>query len=119
MTIEAHNKTSARSSSVARIALLAGVALLTACSATKRHSVTVGAVPEDYRTNHPITIAEREAVYDVAVTADATGLSDLQKQAIAGFLGNYDRTSGSGLKVMVPANSPNAAAANRDAERAR
>ena len=113
MDIEAHNKTSARTRWVVRATLLAGAALLTACSATQRHSVTVGAVPEDYRTNHPITISEREAVYDVPVAADATGLSDLQKQAVAGFLGNYDRSTGSGLKIMVPANSPNAAAANR------
>ena len=94
-------------------ALVAGAAFLSACSATKQDSVTVGAVPEDYRTNHPITIAEREAVYDVPVAGDATGLSLMQKQAVSGFIANYDRSSGAGVKVMVPQGSANADGANR------
>ena len=40
--------------------------LLAGC-ATKRDSITVGAVPDDYRTNHPIVIAEKEQVLDLPV----------------------------------------------------
>ena len=35
----------------------ATVALLSGCA--KRDSITVGAVPDDYRTNHPIVIAQK------------------------------------------------------------
>ena len=39
--------------------LRSSVSLLAGCA--KRDSITVGAVPDDYRTNHPIVIAEKDA----------------------------------------------------------
>ena len=50
---------------------VAAATALGGCGALKRDHVTVGSVPQDYRTNHPITIAEREAVYDLPVAQDA------------------------------------------------
>ena len=44
----------------------AAVALL-AAGCAKRDSITVGAVPDDYRTNHPIIIAEKEETLDLPV----------------------------------------------------
>ena len=40
--------------------------LLAGCANT--HHVTVGATPDDYRTNHPITIQEREKTADIPVS---------------------------------------------------
>ena len=41
------------------ILAVAAVGLLAGCA--NRDSITVGAIPDDYRTNHPIVIAEKEA----------------------------------------------------------
>ena len=62
----------------------AAMTALGGCAALKRDHVTVGSVPQDYRTNHPITIAEREAVYDLPVTQDAKALSASQADALKG-----------------------------------
>ena len=45
------------------------VAVARRCSpaAPQRDSITVGAVPDDYRTNHPIVIAEKNQVIDLPV----------------------------------------------------
>ncbi|RUY10797.1 pilus assembly protein CpaD, partial [Mesorhizobium sp. M7A.F.Ca.US.006.01.2.1] len=41
---------------------VAVAALLTGCA--QRDSITVGAIPDDYRTNHPIVIAEKNQKID-------------------------------------------------------
>lgn len=88
--------------------------LLSGCSMFKpRDHVVVGSIPDDYRTNHPITIAEREAAYDIAVANAATGLLPSQHGPIQGFMNGYDRTNGSQVKVMVPAGASNTAAARK------
>ena len=52
---------------------VATVALLSGCAFQKRDSITVGAVPDDYRTNHPIIIAEKEETLDLPVGASDRG----------------------------------------------
>jgi len=83
--------------------------LLAGCA--KRDSITVGAIPDDYRTNHPIVISEREEVMDVPVGASALRMSRGQRDVIAGFLAGYDTEAGTPMRILVPANSVNAAAA--------
>lgn len=85
-------------------------AFLAGCAS--RDSITVGSVPDDYRTNHPITIAEREQVFDLPVGAGSMTLSRGQREAIGGFLADYDRQSATAVRVMVPTGSLNAAAAS-------
>ena len=48
-------------------------------AAPKRDSVTVGAVPDDYRTNHPIVIAEKKQVLDLPVGASDRGMTAPQR----------------------------------------
>ncbi|ERM03422.1 hypothetical protein Q644_11290 [Brucella intermedia 229E] len=62
----------------ARPALVAlSLALLAGCA--NRQHVTVGALPDDYRTNHPITIAEREQVTDIPIAQADQKLSPMQR----------------------------------------
>lgn len=84
--------------------------LLAGCA--KRDSITVGAVPDDYRTNHPIVISEREEVMDVPVGASALRMSRGQRDVLAGFLAGYDLRTAAPMRILVPANSANAAAAS-------
>jgi len=88
---------------------LALAGLLAGCA--KRHSVHVGAVPDDYRTNHPIMIAEKERTLDLAVASSDRGATDSQRSAIEGFLANYDPKAAPVLNIMVPDGASNSAAA--------
>lgn len=94
-------------------AILLAATLLPGCAAMKRDHVVVGSVPQDYRTNHPITISEREATLDLA--AESGELTKGEVDTLEGFLGHYDGSSGSIVRIMVPEGSANQAAAQRKA----
>lgn len=95
------------------LAAVAVVAMTSGCAAVKRDHVVVGSVPQDYRTNHPITIAEREIALDMP--ADSGGMTKGEEETLAGFLGRYNRESGNVVRLMVPSGSANEAAAVRKA----
>lgn len=94
----------------ALVAAVAAAALMAGCA--KRDSIQVGSIPDDYRTNHPIVIAEREQVLDLPVGAGELSLSAGHRQVIGGFLDDYDRNGRSAVRIMVPTGSLNAMAAS-------
>lgn len=87
----------------------AAVALLSGCA--KRDSITVGAVPDDYRTNHPIVIAEKEQTLDLPVGASDRGATAAQRASLEGLLAGYDKAAAPVLNIIAPSGSLNAAAA--------
>jgi pilus assembly protein CpaD len=95
------------------VSLLAAlsVSLLAGCALTKRDSITVGAVPDDYRTNHPIVIAEKEQVIDLPVAAGDRGMTHSHRVALDGFLDSYDRSAAPVLTIVAPVGSGNEVAA--------
>ncbi|PZO77237.1 MAG: pilus assembly protein CpaD [Mesorhizobium amorphae] len=99
-------------------AALAVVALaaLAGCQTNERHSISVGAIPDDYRTNHPITIAERDQVLDLPVGASDHGMTRNQRERLGGFLSNYDRSASPVLTVMAPSGGVNHVAAKAAAK---
>lgn len=88
---------------------IVAASLLAGCA--KRDSITVGAVPDDYRTNHPIVIAEKEETLDLPVSAGSRGATPSQRASLEGFLANYDKVAAPTVNIVVPAGSPNALAA--------
>ena len=94
-----------------RLSAIAAVALL-AAGCAGHDSITVGSVPDDYRTNHPIVISEKEKTIDIPVGVADRGLSRMQKVAADGFIAGYDRGAAPVVSVMVPHGSPNAIAAS-------
>jgi len=97
------------------IMAVAVTALLAGCA--QRDSVTVGAIPDDYRTNHPIVIAEKNQKIDLPVGAGDRGMTGAQRDALLGFLDGYDKRAAPALTIAIPvgsANQPAAAAAGRD-----
>jgi pilus assembly protein CpaD len=96
----------------AALPLLAAAAACLLAGCAERHSVTVGAVPEDYRTNHPIVIAEKEEVLDLAVAAGDRGATVPQRDSLHGFLANYDRSAAPVLRIMAPYGAANDLAAS-------
>lgn len=94
---------------------VAAMALLAGCAMQQRDSITVGAVPDDYRTNHPIIIADKEQTLDLPVGASDRGATRSQRRSIEGFLSKYDRTASPVLKIMAPAGAANSVAASEAA----
>lgn len=88
---------------------LAAAALLSGCA--KRDSVVVGAIPDDYRTNHPIVIAEKEEKLDLPVAASDRGATASQRASLEGFLAGYDRSAAPPLTIIKPSGSANSVAA--------
>jgi pilus assembly protein CpaD len=102
---------------VVSIAAAVAVALLAGCTMPQRDSITVGAIPDDYRTNHPIVIAEKEQSIDLPVGRSDRGMTKTQRVALGGFLSTYDRSASPVLNILVPAGAENevaAADASRD-----
>ncbi|AMS44399.1 MULTISPECIES: CpaD family pilus assembly protein [Aminobacter] len=91
----------------------AAVALLAGCA--NRDSVVVGSIPDDYRTNHPIVIAEKNQTLDIPVGAGDTGITRGQRITFEGYLQHYDRNAAPTLTIMTPAGGANDAAASRTA----
>lgn len=98
----------------ASVLAIVAVALLAGCA--KRDSITVGSVPDDYRTNHPIVIAEKEEVLDLPVSASDRGMTKQQRETLEGFLSGYDRSAAPVLKIMTPAGAANEVAASYAAD---
>src|SRR5687767_3415912 len=82
---------SGRQPSLRAVSVLAIVATALLAGCAKRDSITVGSVPDDYRTNHPIVIAEKEEVLDLPVSASDRGMTKQQRETLEGFLSGYDR----------------------------
>ena len=57
------------------LALLSAV-LMSGCTAIRHDSITVGSVPDDYRTNHPIVVGEQRQVVDIPVGATDRRMTD-------------------------------------------
>lgn len=105
------NITTARGTSRAAVAIAAVAAATLLAGCARRDSITVGSVPDDYRTNHPIVITERDKAVDIPVGAADKGLSRMQRVAVDGFIAGYDKSAAPLVSVMVPHGSPNQAAA--------
>ncbi|WP_274423646.1 CpaD family pilus assembly protein [Chelativorans sp. YIM 93263] len=85
-----------------------GIALA-GCAGTD--SVVVGAVPDDYRTNHPIVISERDKTLDLPVGTSTLQMTPDQASAIRGFLSEYADNGAPRVTVLSPSGSVNAAVA--------
>jgi pilus assembly protein CpaD len=95
----------------AAVSILAALAIGLLAGCVKRDSITVGAVPDDYRTNHPIVIAEKEQVIDLPVAAGDRGMTRSHRVALGGFLDGYDRSASPVVTITVPVGSGNEVAA--------
>ncbi|MBO6717825.1 MAG: CpaD family pilus assembly lipoprotein [Rhizobiaceae bacterium] len=107
-------RAASRPSVTAAVVVALSASLLAGCA--KRHHITVGSIPDDYRTNHPIVVAERDQVLDVPVGASTHRLNGAQRAVVAGHLAGYEVDSGAPLRILVPTGSRNAGAAYYVAE---
>ncbi|WEX09335.1 CpaD family pilus assembly lipoprotein [Chelativorans sp. AA-79] len=99
---------------MAAILVIAAAAAIAGCA--RRDSIAVGAVPDDYRTNHPIVLTEKEQTLDLPVAILAYRMTPQQKAAIDGFMEHYGESGQAIVTILVPAGSPNGPAAGRVSE---
>lgn len=93
------------------VSVLAAVSVSLLAGCAHRDSITVGAVPDDYRTNHPIVIAEKDQVIDLPVAAGERGMTRSHRVSLDGFLDGYDRSASPVLTITAPVGSANELAA--------
>jgi pilus assembly protein CpaD len=107
-----HNKGFAFRRVAARIVLATAVAtLISGCATNGQDGITVGSVPDDYRTNHPITIQEREATFDLVVAGNANAPTSGQLRSVDGFLASYQKNGSGPVTLLLPLGSSNQSAA--------
>lgn len=93
---------------------IAAVALLAGCA--NRDSITVGSIPDDYRTNHPIMVSEKEQSVDIPVAMTDQHVTKTQRYVVEGFIANYDRSAAPPVTILVPMGSANEIAAGNVAQ---
>jgi pilus assembly protein CpaD len=96
------------------IATAISVSALLASCAARPDRVTTSSVPgsNDYRTAHPITLAEVQHSLDVPVGTGERRLTTSLRDLVRGFAQDYLALSKSTVSIAVPVSSANAGAAN-------
>ncbi|KQT44504.1 hypothetical protein ASG43_14310 [Aureimonas sp. Leaf454] len=91
------------------LALLVGAALLVGCA--DRHSIEVGSIPDDYRSRHPIVVAESEKTLDIPIVSSEVRLPIASRDRVADFARRFKRSGSAAIRVLLPSGSANAPAA--------
>ncbi|WP_275790991.1 CpaD family pilus assembly protein [Pararhizobium gei] len=91
-------------------ALLAAGTVLGGCA--NRDGMSTGALPDDYRTRHPIVIAEAEHVIDVPIASSDRRLTQGAREVIRGFASGYNSSATGTVQILVPVGSVNSGAAS-------
>ncbi|MCP4317431.1 MAG: pilus assembly protein CpaD [Hyphomicrobiales bacterium] len=99
-----------RSGFSARVVIIAAGAFLAGCANV--HDIEVGSIPDDYRTNHPIMVSEKENTVDVPIARGEKKLNYGRTSIVRGFAAEYRENSSGAVQIMTPVGSPNTAAAS-------
>ena len=90
---------------------LAALTLFAGCANV--HHVEVGAIPDDYRTRHPIVVSEAETAIDVPVTSSEARLALSSRSRVEEFARHFRADRVDTMRVLVPYGSANERAAER------
>jgi pilus assembly protein CpaD len=91
------------------------MALMSGCASYERDHMTVGSVPDDYRTRHPIVVSESDQATDIVVPVNTKNLP-LRGRDLVRQMGFRFRSSGANsIAILIPSGSPNEAAARNSA----
>lgn len=91
--------------------LVLSAAVLSGCG-TKPDGSATGAIPDDYRTRHPIILAEQAQTMDLPIATGDRSLTTATRDNIRGFAGDHAAKSRGAMQIMLPRGSANAATAN-------
>jgi pilus assembly protein CpaD len=91
-------------------AVIAVAATMSSCAARPDRQTTSG-IPDDYRTRHPITLAEVQHNLDVPVGTGEHRLPTGTRDLIRGFVQDYAALSSGTVQIAAPTQSANAGTA--------
>jgi pilus assembly protein CpaD len=91
---------------------------LSACTNPRaQDALTTGSIDLDgYRTRHPIVLAESAETLDIPVGSQSSTLTQRMAHTVSVFAADARRHGASGLTILVPTGSANAAAASKLAQ---
>lgn len=90
---------------------LVATALVSSCGTPRPDMRTTNSIPDDYRTRHPISLAEVQHNLDVPIAAGDHSLSTPTRDLIRGFAQDYTALSSGTVQIAVPVSAANSAAA--------
>ena len=91
---------------------------LSGCASYNRDHFTVGSVPDDYRTRHPIVVSESERSTDIVVASNDYEMSNRSKNIVREMGKNFKSSGTKTITVLIPSGSNNEKAARRMAQQA-
>jgi len=91
------------------LGVLAGLAALQGCA--NLQDGTVGAIPDDYRTRHPIVVREATRDLDLFVSSADTRLTLADQTRVEEFANRFRASRAAVIRVQLPQGSLNGAAA--------
>ncbi|PCI02766.1 MAG: pilus assembly protein CpaD [Hyphomicrobiales bacterium] len=96
-----------------KVSLLMAAMLVGGCSSYNKDHVTVGSVPSDYRTKHPIVVSDNEVYEDLALSANTRKLSLRDRNVVRDFAFRFKRSGARSVRIVIPIGSRNERAARR------
>jgi len=91
--------------------LILCAAALAGCG-TRPDRTATGSIPDDYRTRHPIVLAEAPQTMDIPIATGERTLTMPMRDNIRGFASDHAAKSRSAVQIMLPRGSANAATAD-------
>ncbi|ABR62174.1 pilus assembly protein CpaD [Sinorhizobium medicae] len=92
-------------------AVLCAIAFALLAGCANKDRLATGALPDDYRTRHPIVLTEGERTIDIPVASGDTRLTQGTRDVIRGFAAEYRNASSGVVQIMLPRGSVNGRAA--------
>ena len=115
MDMQRHHPAQRPGKLIASLFLAASAVLLSSCGNSQ---MTTGSIPDDYRTRHPIVLAEGETTLDIPVASGDIRLTNGLKDTVRGFAQKFLSSPAAVMQIQVPSGSYNSGAASHLAGRA-
>ncbi|WP_152044533.1 CpaD family pilus assembly protein [Aureimonas psammosilenae] len=91
--------------------VLVALAALSLGACADRHAIQVGAVPDDYRTRHPIVVGEDEEAIELPITGSDIRLPLADHGRVKDFGQGFRASRSAAIRILVPRGSLNEKAA--------
>lgn len=88
-------------------------ALATSCGSMVGDRIQTGSIPDDYRTRHPIVLADVPHSLDLAIGTGDKSLPIGSRDILKGFAANFIAGGGGTIQVALPQGAINSATASR------
>ncbi len=98
---------------LASATMIASALAVTGCASYQKDHFTVGSVPSDYRTKHPIVVQQDEMTEDLIVTSKMRNMSLRHRNQVIAFIARFRNSGAKNIRIILPAGSHNEAAARK------